>query len=96
MDIFYRFADLFTSMIVFVVSLLTLLSAAQLKKGLLAVSMLLFGIGMLLISFGFLLRAIPEWSGQQSIVLVYDLSNFAGFLLLGFGSYKIFSMSRMR
>lgn len=95
-EVFYQFADLFTSMLVFLVSLLTLYSAAILRKGILAVSMLSFGVGMLLISIGFLLRAVPDWNSLEQTVLIYDLAFITGFLLLGFGSYKIFTMSRIK
>ncbi|MCL5784982.1 MAG: hypothetical protein M1142_06560 [Patescibacteria group bacterium] len=80
----------------FLVSLLTLYNAARLRQGILAVSTYAFGAGMLSLSLGFLALAAPAWADSDTISLTYHLLFILGFALLGFGSFKIYRMSRIK
>lgn len=79
-----------------VVSLLTLYNAAKLKTGVLAISTYAFGGGMLFLSAAFLLLTLPIGADPEMADLVSKLLFFAGFLLLGFGSWKIYKMSQIK
>lgn len=79
----------------FLVSLLTLYNASKLKTGILAVSTYAFGGGMLCLSAAFLTLALPAWSASEFSESIRILLLIIGFCLLGFGSYKVYSMSKV-
>lgn len=77
------------------VSLLTLYNAARLKSGILAVATYAFGAGMLALTIGFLFLARTQWGDPETRSLIYFSSFVLGFILLGVGSYKIYTMSKV-
>lgn len=79
----------------FVVSLLTLYNAARLRTGILAVATYASGAGMLCVSTAFLLLVLPGWVASETATILHQILLLVGFLLLGFGSYKIYKMSRV-
>lgn len=85
----------FIALLALLVSLLTLYNAVKLKSGVLAVATYAFGGGMLCLSAAALLLAFPLFSLPQLGSIVQDVLFIIGFLLLGFGSYKIYSMSKV-
>ena len=78
------------------VSLLTLYNAARLRTGVLAVSTYAFGGGMLFLAAGFFLLNFPLGVDLSSLVTMYRTFFLIGFILLGWGSYQIYQMSRIR
>lgn len=76
------------------VSLLTLYNAARLRTGVLAISTYAFGGGMLCLSAAFFLLSVPALADAVTVGLAYRVLFIAGFVLLGFGSFKIYLMSR--
>lgn len=79
----------------FLVSLLTMYNAAKLRSGILAVSTYAFGAGMLSLAVGFLFLSTPGWADPETVQLMFRLSFILGFVLLGFGSYKIYKMAKI-
>lgn len=79
-----------------IVSLLTLFNAAKLKTGVLAMSTYAFGGGMLLLSAAFLLIFLPLTVNPETAGFVSSTFFTIGFLLLGFGSFKIYQMSQIK
>lgn len=77
------------------VSLLTLYNAARLRTGILAMSTYAFGGGMLFLAAGFFLLNFPLGVGLESLVTMYRVFFLTGFILLGWGSYQIYRMSRV-
>ncbi|MFH0937308.1 MAG: hypothetical protein V1808_03360 [Candidatus Daviesbacteria bacterium] len=77
-----------------IVALLTLYNAAKIGSGILAVSTYAFGAGMLCLSTAFLILALPDGGTTELGQIVYHLLFVVGFILLGFGSYKIYKMSK--
>lgn len=94
MDIFEIFVYI-TVTIAFIASLLTLYNAAKLRTGILAISTYAFGAGMLCLSTGFALTTLPITSDPVTLLTVSRVLFFAGFVLLGLGSYKIYQMSKI-
>ena len=80
----------------FLVSLLTLYNAARLRQGILAVSTVSFGLGMLSLSMGFLLAISPSLADPETITAVNYALFILGFFLLGLGSFKIYKMSQIK
>lgn len=80
----------------FFVSLLTLSNAARLRTGVLAMSTFAFGTGMLALSAGFFLLTLPNWIAPENTKLAYQVFFVLGFILLGFGSYQIYRMSKIK
>lgn len=78
-----------------VVGLLTLYNAAKLKTGILAVATYAFGAGMFCLAGGLLLRTILNSQNAGSADLVFNSLFFVGFALLGYGSYRIYQMSKI-
>lgn len=85
----------FIALLALLVSLLTLYNAVKLKSGILAVATYAFGGGMLCLSAALLLLAFPLLSASEFGEIVQDMLFVGGFLLLGFGSYKIYQMSHV-
>ncbi len=79
-----------------IVSLLTMFNAAKLKTGILAISTYAFGGGMLFLAGSFLLTALPLTVEPDLAELVSRILFLVGFVLLGFGSYKIYTMSQIK
>lgn len=79
----------------FLVSLLTLYNASRLKTGILAVATYAFGGGMLCLSAAFLTTALAAWSVSEFTEIIRVILLIVGFCLLGFGSYKVYSMSKI-
>lgn len=77
------------------VSLLTMYNAIKLKSGILAISTYAFGGGMLCLVTAFALPKLPLGASPALVDVVYNILFFAAFLLLGFGSYKIYRMSQV-
>lgn len=77
------------------VSLLTLYNAARLRTGVLAMSTYAFGGGMLFLAAGFFLLNFPLGVDLSSLVNMYRAFFLIGFILLGWGSYQIYKMSRV-
>lgn len=84
------------AILAFLVSLLTLYNAARLRQGVLAVSTMSFGLGMLSLAMGLLLTTSPAWAEPEIISKVYYGLFILGFFLLGFGSLKVYSMSKIK
>lgn len=89
----YEASGLIIALIAFLVSILTMYNAAKLKTGIIAASTVSFGIGMLCLSAGFFLLALPPWIGSDPIL--YRVLFAVGFIFLGWGSYKIFKMAQI-
>lgn len=83
------------AILAFLVSLLTLYNAARLQKGILAVATAASGAGMLSISGAFFILAASSTSQLGISSLPYNILFVVGFLLLGYGSYKIYIMSKV-
>lgn len=79
-----------------IVSILTISNGVKIKSGVLATSTYAFGFGMLSIALAFFLLVLPGWLSTEATSLASSLFFIGGFLLLGFGSYQIYKMSRMR
>jgi len=79
----------------FIVSLLTLYNAYKLRSGILAVSTFAFGAGMLCLAAAFFIIILPVWIFSSVAEIVRNVLFFAGFILLGFGSFKIYKMSQI-
>lgn len=79
-----------------VVSLLTLFNAAKLKTGVLAMSTYAFGGGMLFLSASYLLVSLPIGAQPETADFVSKILFLVGFILLGFGSWKIYQMSQIK
>lgn len=77
------------------VSLLTLYNAARLRTGVLAMSTYAFGGGMLFLAAGFFLLNFPLGVDLGSLVAMYRIFFLIGFILLGWGSYQIYKISRV-
>lgn len=92
---FHEIAQWVAATLAFIVSLLTLYNSARLRQGIIAVSTASSGIGMLLLAFGFLLFA-TQGAMADEMMVVYHLVFIAGFILLGFGSFKIYLMSKIK
>lgn len=90
---FHDFFSWAAAVLAFLVSLLTLYNAARLQKGILAVATVFSGAGMLSISGAFFILALSSQSGTAS--LPYNILFVVGFLLLGYGSYRIYTMSKV-
>ena len=88
-------AQWMAAVLAFVVSLLTLYNAARLRQGIIAVSATASGVGMLLLAFGFLLLA-TQGGTESDWMTMYNISFILGFLFLGFGSFKIYQMSKIK
>ncbi len=78
------------------VSLLTLYNAARLKTGVLAMSTYAFGGGMLFLAAGFFLLNFPLGVDLSILVTMYRTFFLIGFILLGWGSWQIYQMSRIK
>lgn len=78
-----------------IVSLLTLYNAARLRSGVLAMSTYAYGGGMLCIAAGFFLLVTPFGTNFDSVIAMHKALFLAGFILLGWGSYQIYKMSRV-
>lgn len=78
------------------VSLLTLYNAARLRTGVLAMSTYAFGGGMLFLAAGFFLLNFPLGVSLSNLVTMYQVFFLIGFILLGWGSYQIYKMSRIK
>lgn len=79
-----------------IVSLLTLSNAAKLKTGVLAISTYAFGGGMLSLAASFAVLQLPLGADLQLLLFMSRLLFVVGFLLLGFGSFKIYQMSQIK
>lgn len=85
----------FIALLALLVSLLTLYNAVKLKSGVLAEATYAFGGGMLCLSAATLLLAFPLFPLSQMGDFVQNILFGAGFILLGIGSFKIYSMSKI-
>lgn len=92
---FHEVAQWVAAALAFIVSLLTLYNSARLRQGIIAASAASSGIGMLFLAFGFLLLA-TQGEVESEWMSIYHISFIAGFILLGFGSFKIYQMSKIK
>src|SRR5690348_11960765 len=87
--------DLFSwsaAILAFLVSLLTLYNAARLRIGILALATVFSGAGMLSISGAFFILAS---NNQLNDSLTSNILFVVGFLLLGYSSFRIYTMSKV-
>lgn len=85
----------FIALLALLVGLLTLYNAVRLKSGILAVATYAFGGGIFCLSAALLLLAFPLFPASEFGEMVQSGLFMTGFILLGIGSYKIYSMSKL-
>ncbi len=90
-DITFWSATLLSS----IVGLLTLYNAAKLKTGILAVATYSFGAGMFCLAGSLLLKTLLNNQSQDSVNLITNCLFLVGFAFLGYGSYRIYQMSKI-